>query len=89
MNVKIIDRSRIHAWQVCDEDVVGAETWEEAITWYVRETGIDRDNLYAVPKEVPLTKTLWSDETRTLRITYAQSIADASTFPSILSTTEF
>jgi hypothetical protein len=86
-----VDRSKIRAWQVCEEDIVAAETWEEAIAYHVREMGSDREDLDDEPNEVPLTKSMrreaWDGESQ--RITLRQAIAEAAHFPCLLCSTEF
>jgi hypothetical protein len=84
-----IDRTKIRAWQVCDEDIVAAETWDEAIRWHVKEYGSDVDENGDEPDEVPLTKTIWRDEEKTGRITLAQVIAECDSFPCVICSTEW
>lgn len=79
----------INAYQLCDEDTVAAASLEEAITWYCREQGIDRDDIDEAAPEVPMTGLFYEDEARTGRITVARAIAECLDFPTVLFSTEY
>jgi hypothetical protein len=85
-----IDRARIRAWQVSDEDIVGAETWEQAIAYATKDLGLDEWNLDE-PCEVDLSMTLRRDaeDPKSEVITLAQVIAESLWFPCLLCSTEY
>jgi hypothetical protein len=83
--------TNLKAWQVCDEDIVAAETWEEACAYHSREYGSDLDDLGDEPEEADQSRTMLREamDGSSERITIAQAIAECTSFPCTVCSTEW
>jgi len=46
-------------FQICDCDWVAARSKEEAIEWYLKKTGLDKEEIYEEPEECSLDNTMY------------------------------
>jgi hypothetical protein len=66
----------IKVFEVCECDAVAAESKEEAINWYMEQTGLDREDLYSndVIVEVSEHLEVWEDEDMKEKISVADIV---------------
>lgn len=85
-----IDRTAIKAWQTCPEHIVAAETWDEAMTYTIRDLGVDFDDTNVEPEEVAMDyQFIDGDCDSDPRMTVAEAIASAHHFPCLICSTEY
>lgn len=86
----MIETANIKAFKLNDCDWIAAQTLEEAIGWYLKETGLDRGEAIDDPREVLLTLPVYSDEVRsgspdtTLAGLISQHVLQGFTFPCVI-----
>lgn len=86
----------LKVFQVCDEDWVCARSQQEAVEWYLKETGVAEDDIYPLDMIVEAHLDLndvYMDEEMTRKVTFREAIkeniSNGMTVPYIICSTEY
>lgn len=88
--------NELKVYQVCDEDWVCAKSQQEAVEWYLKETGLEKEDIYFLDMIVEADLDLndmYEDEDRENKISFRealnQNIASGFKAPYIFCSTEY
>lgn len=89
------DVGRVKAWQVCDEDIVAAYTWEDAVDYWVKNYDGDSDLVPDEWQPVDLGMQHFRDASHhdagkcSLYESILEQAKEKGPFPFVVSSTEF